>query len=79
MGQLLLTTKEEIRKGLPKLRRSFMLLGGMMGEMFQKEESSSTDGGVMALRVTKKKPQLTRICSAASTAAAPGRSTPAKG
>lgn len=56
-----------------------MLLGGMMGEMFQKEESSSTDGGVMALRVTKKKPQLTRICFAASTADAPGRSTPAKG
>lgn len=31
-----------------------MPLGGMTGEMFQKEESSSIDGGVMALRVTKK-------------------------
>lgn len=42
-----------------------MLLGGMMGEMFQKEESSSTDGGVMALRVTKKKTTVDQdlLCS----------------
>lgn len=45
LGQLLLTTEEEIRKGLPKLRRSFMLLAGTTGEMFQKKRAAlQTEG-----------------------------------